>query len=467
MIQLCVPIIDPRDAEIARLKAELAKALERIAELEALLRMNSGNSSKPPSSDGVAPGRVRRRKRGRRRGGQPGHKPFQRKLFPPEKVTRVRRITAKRCGRCGSRELRERPGCRRHQVVDLPKVEPDVTEFQLFDADCLCCGYWARAVLPPEVPQGAFGPGLLARIALCTVKYRMSKRSVKEMLLDFFGIEISLGAIPHAERFVAAAVAAPVEEAREYVRRSLVVQPDETGWREKKRRAWLWTARTRWVTVFQIARSRGSAVARRILGRHFAGTIVSDRWCAYAWVDPQHRQLCWAHLDRDFTGMTERAGPTARIGRALTQEVDRLFETWQAFKAGRLTRRQMRRRLAPVQRRVGRLLRRAARQGDRKAAGMARDILKVEPALWTFATVEGVEPTNNAAEQVIRTGVMWRKTSFGTDSRAGSRFVERLLTVTTTLRQQARHLLDYLTSACRALLAHQEPPSLLPLHEPA
>jgi len=90
--------------------------------------------------------------------------------------------------------------------------------------------------------------------------------------------------------------------------------------------------------------------------------------------------------------------------------------------------------------------------------------LTLAPALWTFVRVPGVEPTNNAAERAIRPGVLWRKGSFGSHSPAGSRFVERMMTVAATLKQQQRNVVDYITLACEATLRGEPVPTLLPAH---
>jgi transposase len=299
-------------------------------------------------------------------------------------------------------------------------------------------------------------------VAICTGKYRMPKRATQELLSDFLGVKLSLGSVPRLEQQVARALAAPVEEARTFVRKQSVVHQDETGWRENKRRAWLWVAVTSQVSVFEIALSRGAVVARRMLGERFGGRLVSDRWSAYTWVHPLRRQVCWAHLLRRFQGFVERKGALADIGQALLDEMGIAFEWWDRLKDGTLARRTFQRKMRPLMREVDRLLHEASERTGEKGAGVCREILKLKDALWTFVYVEGVEPTNNAAEQALRPAVIWRKGCFGTDSSSGSRFVERLLTVVATLKSQGRHVLGYLTAVCEAALLRQTAPSLLP-----
>jgi len=458
-----VPELDPRDARIADLEREVAALKAQVAELLARLGQNSQNSSKPPSSDPPGTQRDSKAPTGRARGGQPGHKGHRRDRLPADRVVP---LVPSRCSRC-QRPLRGRdPDPRIHQVVELPEIRPDVTDYELHELGCEC-GARTRGSLPVGVPQGAFGPRLTAAVALCTSRFHMPKRMAQEFLRDMLGIEVALGSISKMEQAVSEAIAAPVEEARAAVREQAVAHQDETGWHEgitngRKGRAWLWVAVTALVTVFRIARSRGAEVTKEMLGEDFRGFLVVDRWAAYRWVARGMRQLCWAHLIRDFCCFAERGGAGGKIGEQLLQRAAIMFRWWHRIRDGTLTHLTFQRRMKPVERSVARLLRKAAVCGDAKIEGMAKDILKHEPALFTFVYAEGVEPTNNKAERALRNAVIWRKISFGTDSERGSRFVERILTVTTTLRQQQRHALAFLTAACEAALHRRRPPSLLP-----
>lgn len=447
-----------RDAVIARLTARL-DALE--AEV-ARLRRNSTNSSKPPSSDPPGVTRERPTPSGKKRGGQPGHGGHQRKLLPPSKVNVVVPIVPRECGHCGAGLRGKDSAPRRHQCIDIPPVEPTVTEYQLHTLACDECGLTTCAELPPGAPVGAFGPRLMAMLAICTAKYRLSKRAVRELLCDFLGVELSLGSVANVEQQVSAALASSTEEARTYVRQAAAVNADETGWRENKKKAWLWVAATSAVTVFVIAASRGAKVAKELLGDAFAGVLTTDRWSAYAWVDVARRQLCWSHLVRDFQSWVDGGGAGKPIGMALLREARRMFRLWHNARDGTLSRPKLQKKMRPVQLNVLRWLEQASRCRDRRVRGMAREILRLDWALFTFVHTRGVEPTNNFAERQIRHAVIWRKGCFGTDSANGSRFVERMLTTITTLRQQQRNALEFITAACNAALAGTAPPSLLP-----
>jgi len=305
------------------------------------------------------------------------------------------------------------------------------------------------------------GPALQAMIAYFTGKLRLSKRSAQEALEDLFGVTLSTGSISAAEQAVSQALAAPVEAARQYVQAQPVVNADETGWRQGRKRAWLWVAVTPWVSVFLIHLRRGAEGAQALLGE-FAGYLTTDRWNGYNGWRVRRRQLCWAHLIRDFTGFTERGAKAARIGNALLLQVVKMFELWRRVRDGTLARSSFQSYLSPIRQAVENLLWKGTRCGEAKTEGMCKMILKIAPALWTFVRVEGIEPTNNAAERAIRPAVLYRKGCFGTHSAAGSRFVERILTVTTTLRQQGRNVLEFLTQACVAAAHGHRSPSLLP-----
>jgi len=464
---------DPRDARIAELEAKVAWLMERVGKLEAenaelrtRLGQNSTNSSKPPSSDPPGVPRQAKPPSGRKPGGQPGHKRSMRKLVPAEEVDDLQELVPEACRRCGRRLRGRDPHPLRHQVIEIPAVKAWVVEYLLHALLCRC-GAVTRAELPRGVPRGAFGPMLMSMVALCTVRFRQSKRLAQELLSTLLGVELSLGSISKIERQTSEALAAPVEEAREHVRQQPVANADETGWFEgksagRKARAWLWVLTTSLVTVFQIAKSRGEDIARQMLG-DFAGVLGVDRWGAYNFVDALRRQLCWSHLLRDFQGFVDRGGKGAVIGRKLLRQTDLMFAWWHRVRDGTLTRRTFQRRMWPVMEEIRRLLRSARVRAEPRTRGMAKAILKLKWALFTFVREPDVEPTNNVAERRVRPAVIARKLSFGTESPAGSRFVERMLTATTTLRQQERNVLDYLAAAHQARLLGHAAPSLAPM----
>lgn len=347
-------------------------------------------------------------------------------------------------------------------MVELVPLGVRVTEYQMAVRRCADCGKRTRASLPPGVPRRPFGARLTAVVALLSGRYRLSRREVRQLLQDLWEVRVSLGAVLRQERAQSAALAPIVSEARAAVQQAPVVNMDETGWRQEQRRAWLWTVVTATLTVFWIDRRRGGAVVDALLGADFAGVVGSDRWSAYSRFPAERRALCYAHLKRDFQALVDRGGEAAPIGRWGLAEIERLVALWHRFRAGEFDRQELQRRLVPLQARMGRLERRGQENPDHKAAGLCRELTKWWAALWTFARVEGVEPTNNAAQRALRPAVLWRKGCFGSDSEGGSRYAERLLTVIASCRQQGQRLLDFLVAANEAALRGSLSPSLVP-----
>jgi transposase len=281
-------------------------------------------------------------------------------------------------------------------------------------------------------------------------------------LSDLFGVRLSLGSVSASEQTMSAALAAPVDEARTYVQQQAVIHADETGWREDRKRAWLWIAGTALVAIFLVHAKRGAEAARILLGT-FTGILVTDRWSAYNGWALKKRQLCWAHLLRDFTFIAQSKGTAGSVGKALIRLTHKLFRNWYRVRDGTMTRTAFKRSAARLRVDVEFLLKQGVGCYAPKVAGMCAEILKMHAAMWTFTAVEGVEPTNNFAERNLRAAVLWRKGSFGTHCQAGSRFVERMMTVVASLRLQRRNVFDFLVKASEAHLHHQAAPSLLPV----
>lgn len=477
-------------AENATLKKLVKELQRRVEELERRLSQNSSNSSRPPSSDPPsAPPRGGKQPTGRSPGGQPGHPGHGRDLVPPEKVNQIVVVKPKSCRKCGRSLHGEDPQPLRHQVSEIPPFAIQTTEYQRHRLKCPCCGESTLANLPEGVSDGAFGPRLHAVVAYLSAQGHLSKRQIEEMLKDIFGLLIALGSVVKVQQEVSQAVAPAVEEAKTFARKEPIKHADETGWKEGpkgdgqkgRKKAWVWVNVTRWVTVFLIHPSRGAQAARALLG-DFCGYLTSDRWKVYSRWFLFKWQICWAHLIRDFTGMSELGGKAGAIGANLLKESKDLFALWHRtrdgppdrttsvarltavgqVRAGTLSRSTFRGYVGPIRRRVHQLLSEGRHCGTPAMEGKCREMLKVFPAFWTFVRVEGVEPTNNAAERALRPVVLYRKGCFGTHSEEGSRFVERMFTVVTTLRQQKRNVLAYLTQSCERAMKGLKPMSLLP-----
>ena len=441
--------------QIQRLEAELErlKKLElEVAELRERLGQNSQNSSKPPSSDPLSVPRPRKHQpSGRKRGGQRGHQGHGRTLLPPEQVDHIVELRLVNYHRCGLLLLSDDPMPARRQISELPPARAEVTEYRQHTLDCPHCGASNRAEWPEEMPSGCIGPRAQAVIGYLTGRLALSHRDVVEAMEALHGLSLSLGSVSAIQQQVSRALEQPVKTARQYVHQQPVNHVDETGWPEGDKQKWLWINATPRATVFRIMIGRGQAEAREVIGRGYLGTVNTDRYAAYNWVNAHRRQLCWAHLKREFEAIKERGGASAEIGERLGDEVKAIFGLWHELRAGSLNREEFQQKMEPIQARVRNLLSKGTQCDQAKTRRTCENLLKMEVSLWTFVREQCVEPTNNDAERPLRRAVLWRRKSFGTESESGSRFVERILTVVTTLRQQGRDVLDYLTAVCRSI----------------
>jgi transposase len=455
-------VMEGYERRLATLEAEVTGLRSEVGELKARLGQNSQNSSRPPSSDGPHVKRKPpRRSSGRPRGGQPGHPVHQRALLPLEAVDEIVACKPAHCRRCGGVLSGTDTEPWRHQVVEVPPPRPHVTEYQLYRLACARCGVTTCGALPPGVPVHSYGPRLASLVGLCGGAYRLSKRMVASFCADVLGVPLALGEVCQVEQTVARALDPVVREARAYVQ-TQDANVDETPWREQQRRARLWVVVTQWVSVFCIRTSRGAKVLWELLGGEYGGVLTSDRAKAYNGQPLQRRQVCWAHLRRDFQAMIDRGGAGAPIGEMLLEQAEVLFGWWHRVRDGTWSRATFQYYARWLRGEFREELSRGTRCGCPKTAATCQELLKVEAALWTFVRVPGIELTNNAAERGLRHAVQWRKTSYGTDSVAGSHFVENILTVVASCRQQERNVLEYLTHCCQALYAETPPPSLLP-----
>jgi transposase len=460
----------PPDAQAAiaavflAMQQRIAELEARVRDLEARLKLNSTNSSKPPSSDPVG---MKRKPPAppskRKRGGQPGHRKVHRVLVPPEQVAETIHCKPASCRRCGHDLVGEDSEPLVHQIAELPKIQPVVTEYRLHRLACEHCGATTCGPLPDGVPTGCFGPYLQAVLAMLAGAYRLSKRQIQQIVSDLFSLRISTGMVSKLERQSAEVLEAPYNELAASVHDAGVVNVDETSWRENRRKVWLWATVTKLVTVFTIAAHRSRDVAMALLGTRDNQVVGSDRYSVYEHIVERWRQVCWSHLMRDFQAMIDRGGAGQGIGERLLALSKRLFRQWHRVRDGTLTWVVFQERICRLRCEVKQALETGSACGCAKTAATCFEILKVEEGLWTFARVQGVEPTNNVAERAMRHAVIWRKISGGTDSARGSRFVERMLTVVATCRQQGRNVLDYLATCFEANRRQQPLPSLRPV----
>jgi transposase len=454
------------ELQVQKLQAELErlKKLElEVAELRERLGQNSQNSSKPPSSDPPSVPRPNKHQpSGRKRGGQRGHQGHGRALLPPEQVARIVELRPVSCHQCGSLLLGDDPTPARRQISELPPVRAEVIEYRQHTMNCPHCGTQTRAEWPEEMPLGCFGPRAQAVVGYLTGRLALSHRDVVEAIETLHGLGLGLGTVAAIQQQVSNALEQPVKTARQYVHQQPVNHVDETGWPEGDKQKWLWINATPEVTVFHIMNGRGKVEAREVIGKGYLGTVNTDRYAAYHSVDSHRRQLCWAHLKREFEAIKERGAASAEIGEGLLEQVKALFDLWRQLRAGKLSREEFQQEMEPVQARAKELVQRGASCDQAKTRRTCENLLKHEVSLWTFVRERGVEPTNNNAERPLRRAVLWRRKSFGTQSEKGSRFVERILTVVTSLRQQGRDVLGYLTTVCESVNGKNGSICLLP-----
>jgi transposase len=448
-----------KDAYIKQLEEKIVQLEKRIEELERLLGMNSSNSSKPPSSDplgiSVAPPKHRRKKRGARK----GHEPHLRELLSQEFVKEHFHLKPEMCT-CGSTNLEETSEePLRHQVVDIPPIKPEVTEYVQHISRCRDCGELVYRPLPDDIRRRHFGAGVLAMVGILTGKLNTSKRKALAMMNEVFSVPMSLGGLSNCEGQVTDILEQPHDEAAEHVREQDIGHADETGWpRGNKKKGWLWTFCCVTAAVFMVHANRSQKAARTLMG-DFKGKLVTDRYGAYNFYQ-LIRQICWAHLKRDFKAVSESKGELGKIGYELYGLAKNILKLRKRVRDGTLQWETFQRRMPELQKRVESLLKDGAGFNG-KLGGKCRKILKHKKYLWTFVRDQRVGPTNNFAERIVRQGVLWRKSSFGTQSERGARYVERVLTVCATCQLQGRSVIEYLREACSCHFKGIPVPSLI------
>ena len=453
------------EREIADLRAALAQRDARIAELEQELGKNSRNSSKPPSTDSPQEKEARpaRSSSGRKPGGQPGHKGSQRTLLPPERVTRTRPHFPCRCGNpdCGA-ELPKTPAGAplREQTIEVPEIVPDVTEDQWHSVQCPKCKHVTQA-RPKGRQRRMCGPNLIAIITLLVGVYQLSRRRAVACMGDLLGVDLSLGLVSKIEKQVGPMLAPAHDEASRAVQRASAKNLDATGWLRSGVGETLWVIASKTAVVFHIVSDASKATLKPLMGT-LKGILMSDRGSQFGFWAMTRRQICWAHLLRKFVSFSEH--PDARVQSAAEKLVllsQAMFSAWHRVRDGTDTRASFQTFIANLRPVIEGHLDGLVVLEINGVSGSCADMLKHREALWTFAHVRGVEPTNNHAEQLIRAFVVWRRKTFGTRSERGDRFAERVMTVVETCRKRERHVLSFLRDTIDASLRGTPVPSLM------
>jgi len=449
LLRISFDIIQKQQSQIEELKRE-------VASLKELVNLNSRNSSKPPSSDsGRKPKERSKRSSGKSRGGQVGHKGKTRRSFSQDKITEVVdcKLEQQECTCGGKIYLKE---VTRHHVIDIPvEIPVEVTEYRMENGRCHCCGNRYKGVLPAGTPKGMYGPRIVTFMSILRTKYRLSKRLVRELVEVHLNIPISLGTVSHKEGIVAESLKADYAQLLEVAQKSAVRHADETRYKQEHSPGYAWILSTIDAVVFILRKSRGKKVAKELLGESATGdqVTVTDRYAAYLWILPYLRQVCWAHLARDFARISQREGLAGQVGKELVALCAQMFEIWHQWK-DRLdspTLLDLQTALSDCRKQVRYWLERGAICGHDPTQNTCNNILALEDSLWTFTRQLNVDPTNNFAERCLRILVILRKLSFGTDAERGTRFIERMFSMILTANVTNTDLTAKINAAVEAL----------------
>jgi transposase len=453
---------------ILELAGRVEQHEERLRRLEEEARQDSRTSSRPPSQDPPKTRAQRRaearakakelmRREGERRkpGGQPGHRGAGRDLKPEDQVDEIVDHYPDACGRCGRRfdDEQRRPAGRfgRHQVCELPPISVIVTEHRTHQLRCRRCRARTSARLSAEIGGSRFGPRLQAAVVTLTARHRISRRGICEVVCDLFGVTVCTGAVDAICQRASDALAGAHCQLQDWVLDQSAVHIDETGWRTRGEGRALWTATTAQATFLQIAEHCNREQFNALVGA-YPGIVISDRWNGFEHLDPNQRQVCWSHIQRDFRRHSDGLAEQKSFGEQGLELTRRVCAAWRAYQHEHHDRDRLAAEIAPIQTELRRLLEEASPKTKRTRwhRRFANNLLKVWPALWTFVSIDGIEPTNNAAERALRAPVIHRKVSLGTQSKDGERFAERALSAAATCRLQRRSLFTYLTNLITA-----------------
>ena len=428
-------------AEYTVRQEERIKELEaKVKELEAKLNQSSSNSNKPPSSDSPYQERVKPQKR--KRGGRKGHKGHRQQLMPPTETVAVHPGPCS----CGCRTFKDLLPYYTHQHVELPEIVMTVIHFILYKGKCTACGKIGKGYVSAAHSTG-FGPRFSALVAEIGGIGGNSRETIQSFCSSVLGVKISLGAIQKIIDRASAAIMPHYEAMRDKARSVRVNHLDETTWKSSGKLHWLWVMANRTVAFFMVHRNRSQAAFEELIGA-WEGILVSDGYRLYQnWVNL--RQSCLAHLIRRAKGLSERSDPElARCGAWARDELRKLCKMakdpptkaeWRIFYA--------------------RLCRLIALYGDSdsEAGTFVRHIENEMDSLFTFLLEEGVDPTNNFGERMLRYAVLWRKRSQGTSSEKGNRWVERIVSLRQTCRLQGKSSYAVLVEAMNSFFKDQEP----------
>ena len=450
----------------AILTEQVATLIDQVAKLTgqvARLSKNSSNSSKPPSSDIVKPPKTNNTGGPRRQGGQPGHKGVARSLFRSDQIDRIEQLHPAACPCCHDGNLEPTGQVKIHQVAELRENPLEITEYRLHGCRCSVCGkiVWART--PVGVVEGQlFGPRLQALVAYMKGSLHASYSGLAKFCREVLDIDVSRSHVCNTIARVNDALAQPYEELARHVPTEPVLNIDESGWKDKGLRYWIWIFSTSLISFFHIDRSRGSKVLEEVLGKIYNGTIVSDFFSAYVKYASALQQFCLAHLIRDVKFLTTLPDDADKqFGEELLIDFRRLFHFWHL--RDKIPKDRFDRIMFRIKDRVLRLAEVYACNDERsKSRTLAKRLVKHGDAIFRFLLDPTVPPTNNAAERTVRAAVIDRRITQGSRSLTGRQWNARIWTVMDTCRKQSRSPWRFLQNALSAHYFQTPTPSLLP-----
>ncbi len=444
--------------KLAAFEVEVKALRAENKELREKLSTNSGNSSKPPSQDPFRE-KPKPKTSGKKPGGQPGHQGHSRKTYSPEAVSKNIEVKPESCPHCATGHFDQTLSIEVKQVIELPELLPEVTQYNIHTCKCGQCGQRVRASVPKQAERG-YGPRLMAFVTMLTAEGHVTKRKICA-LAGHLGIKISLGALCNIHKLSGKILEKPSQEIRNHVMEQQNVNADESGWRLRNKRCWIWIGATSNATVFQIDPSRSRAAFERFFD-NFSACLTTDRYGAYNQYEGE-KQICLAHIFRDFKKISERPGIDGSFGRILKKQLKFVFTLWGQFKEGDICRETLKHQAQEPIENMRLLLDFTTQKAkNSKTIACAYNLLDRFETLWTFLRKEGVEPTNNLAERGLRPAVIFRKISGGSQSEWGARMIERVMTIGCTLKQNGANIFEFLLRSFDAHLSGQPPPSPLP-----
>ncbi len=441
--QLLREEINQLKADNRRLIAKVEELTRENIELRDKLGLNSSNSSLPSSRDLYKIRKSTKQRSGRKPGGQKGHIGTTRDRMAPDEIIRIK-LSEQFCT-CGHAISRDKDS-RIIQTVEIPPIKPHVTEYQLDRGRCSHCRKYYSAHLPDGVTPDLLGQRLKTIIASLTSMFKGSKREVQAVLQNVFGVKIALGTVSNTERRVSEYCKDAYDQLVMEIKSSEQIHADETGHKNKGMRYWAWLFTHSKATVLMLKPSRGMKVLQQILPE-FKGRIISDRYAAYNYFPQKNRQICWAHLARDFERIANSSHLTVSVyGKYLRSGAQELFAGHRALRDNMITKQLFFRRLSKLRRRQMYYLKQLLKiENIPRVHNSVQLMIQAESMMWTFLQDPLRIPLmNNAAEQQIRPFVIYRKKSFFTWSERGDRFLERLISLHLTWKQNNKNPFEQL-----------------------